>query len=292
MAAKNEMTVNTNDGEMKVCVMNITPKKANEFLCLNQNNRNLRRTRVDMYSRDMSQGNWKSNGVPIVIGNDGELKDGQHRLQACVKSGVTLKNTLVVYLPQKQANCFDIGAARTVRDIAVLSGLYNNPCYLSSNVFSAAHAAIYGIASHRTFSKLALLTEMQKHEDACEFITYRVINKCRNASAKLVRASISGAVFNAFLNGYNLEKLEHFCDVYASGVAKNDEDAVIIKLRDATITLKDNSKEGRQDLYMKAQLALHCYETGENVATLGKNKTEYYAYPDKQIESDDGQLTL
>lgn len=276
---KNEMVVKTTDGEMKVCVMNITPKMANEFLCHNSNNRNIRRTRVDMYSRDMSCGNWKSNGIPIVIGNDGELKDGQHRLQACVKSGITLKNALVVYLPQKQANCFDLGATRNARDIAYFSGLNNNAIYKSFNIFSAVNVAIYGVKSYTSHSKLELLSEMQKHEDACEYIYFNLLNKCRASNAALIKSSISGAVFNAFINGYDLDKLNNFCRVFASGLAKQDEDAIIIKLRDTTITHKDSSKEARYDLYMKAQLALHCYEKGESLAYVGKNKTEFYSYP-------------
>ena len=292
MNAKNEMVVKTKDGEMKICVMDITPKKANELLCLNTNNRIIRNSRVQMYSRDMANGSWKANGVPIVLGNDGELKDGQHRLQACVKSGKTMKNTLVVYLPKIQANCFDLGANRNARDIAKLSGMGDSPVFTCINVYSGVHCAMYGINATRTYSKLELLNEIQKNEEACEFIYHNVITKSRNQSPKLIRASISGAVFNAFLNGYDRDKLEYFCKVYTSGIAKEDKDSVIIKLRDATITLKDSSKESRYDLYMKAQYALNCYDKGEVVTTLGRNKTEFYPFPNKIVECDDGQLSF
>lgn len=292
MAIKNELTVKTTDGNMRVCVMDITPKKAQEFLCLNTNNRILRRSRIDLYTREMNSGNWKENGLPIVIGDDNELKDGQHRLHACIKSGKTLKNTLVVYLPQKQANCFDIGATRNTRDIAMLSGITDIPSFRSFNVHSGVNCALYGIRANRTYSKLEMISEMQQHKEACEFIFYRLIIKSHAQNTKLIKSSVSGAVYNAYLNGYDLDKLENFCNVYASGISKSDEDVAIIKLRDQVITSKDNSKDARYELYMKAQLALHCYENNEVITSLGKNKIEFYPHPSKKTESEEGQLTL
>ena len=291
MAIKNEMSVKTKEGEMKVCIMDITPGKANELLCLNTNNRNMRRSRVDLYTKDMINGNWKANGMPIVIGSDGELKDGQHRLQACVKSKKTLKNTLVVYLPKNQANCFDIGATRNTKDIAMFSGMSDAPIYRSFNIYAAVNNAVNGAKNVASCSKLEILNKIQAHTDACEFILYNIIHKKGAQSTRLIKSAITAAVFNAFLNGYDLTKLENFCNVFTSGIAKEDQDVVIIKLRDLTISMADSSREVRHDLYLKAQYALKCYEDNQIVNYLGKNKIEYYPYPDRQSE-EDVQLSL
>ena len=74
----------------------ITPEIASKYLEKNTNNyRNVLYRRVDAYALEMKNGNWKNNGEAIVFGTDGVLKNGQHRLMACVKSNTPFE-TLVI----------------------------------------------------------------------------------------------------------------------------------------------------------------------------------------------------
>ena len=74
----------------------ITPEIASKYLEKNTNNyRNVRQDRVSAYALEMKNGNWKNNGEAIVFGTDGVLKNGQHRLMACVKSNTPFE-TLVI----------------------------------------------------------------------------------------------------------------------------------------------------------------------------------------------------
>ena len=68
----------------------ITPKIAKELLKLNKGNyRPKHDGAVTKYSKDMLAGLWKKNGEAIVIsGEDGILRNGQHRLNAIIKSGI------------------------------------------------------------------------------------------------------------------------------------------------------------------------------------------------------------
>lgn len=66
----------------------ITPSIAEELLKHNYENNRLRRDGVvRAYANDMKNKNWKS-GIPdmIVIGNDGKVYNGQHRLAAVILS--------------------------------------------------------------------------------------------------------------------------------------------------------------------------------------------------------------
>ena len=281
MASKNEMTIQTDDGEMRISVMNITPKKAKEFLNLNVNNRNLRPDRINVYSAEMAAGNWKSNGIPIIIGNDGELKDGQHRLKACVKSNKTLKNVVVIRLPQTQTNCYDIGAPRTAKDIARFMGLGDVAYLRSNNMFSAVSAAMCGKTyKNKIPSKVGLVYEMQKHPDACIFVNKNLYNIGLAQSIKIRKSVIGGAIFNAFLNGYNREKLERFCDVLAYGICKDDTETPIIRLRDEAMILKSKSRDDRIQIYLMTQAVLKAYNDGQTSVDFKKANDEYYAYPE------------
>ena len=287
MASKikdNEMIVNTTDGEMKICVMDITPKRAGELLNRNVNNRNLRINRINLYSSEMMSGNWKSNGIPIIIGNDGELKDGQHRLKACVKSGKTMKNTLVVYLPKIQANCYDIGASRNATDIAKFMGLDESPMYRNLSLFCAVRFAIDGRDSGYGYSKLQLIEAMQKHQDACEFIYSKFMNLGHVQKNKLRKAPLTATIFNAYLNGCNSEKLERFCKVMAHGLIQDESEEVIINLRDYIFNNNMSDKDSRTKLYFRTQATLYAYEKELTNFNVAKSATEYYPYPDRKPE--------
>lgn len=281
MASKNEMTIHTDDGEMKISVVNITPKKATELLSLNVNNRTLRPDRVNVYSAEMVAGNWKSNGIPIIIGNDGELKDGQHRLRACVKSGKTMKNVIVIHLPQNQTNCYDIGAPRTPKDIARFMGLGDISFLRSNNMYAAINAAMCGTTyKNKIPSKVGLVLEMQKHSDACNFVNTRLYNLGLSQSIKIRKSGIGGAIINAFLNGYDHEKLTRFCEVLADGICKDDTEVPIIRLRDEAMNVKSKSREDRIQMYLMTQASLKAYIDGKTSVDFKKANEEYYTYPE------------
>ena len=68
-------------------VVTIGPKVAQ--YCLDQTNhknRPLSSKKIINYSRDMVKKNWSLTGETIKFGDDGLLKDGQHRLEACVRA--------------------------------------------------------------------------------------------------------------------------------------------------------------------------------------------------------------
>lgn len=47
------------------------------------------------YADQMASGEWKATGQPILFDTEGRLQDGQHRLLACVVSGVTFDSYVV-----------------------------------------------------------------------------------------------------------------------------------------------------------------------------------------------------
>ena len=101
----------------KTCTMNgwydVTPELANYLLGLNVSNyRNLNSNRVNMYASDMVNGKWQKNGEPVVIGKNGILQNGQHRLHGVVKSGTTIQMYLI--FDADVTVVYDGGAQRTL----------------------------------------------------------------------------------------------------------------------------------------------------------------------------------
>lgn len=103
----------------------ITPDKANQILEGNRRNRSMNLRHLARLRVTMEAGEFVYNGQPIQITKDGDLLDGQHRLMACVLSGIPFES-LVIWdaLPAMQET-MDMGKSRTVADVLRLRGHKN-----------------------------------------------------------------------------------------------------------------------------------------------------------------------
>lgn len=103
-------------------IMEITPDIAEYWLTSNGHNRNLRGNVAVAYARDMKNGCWDLNGESIKFSANGELIDGQHRLQAVIISGATIKSLVVFDLPNSTQKTVDTGVKRQYSDQLTLAG--------------------------------------------------------------------------------------------------------------------------------------------------------------------------
>lgn len=100
-------------------LVTITPAYAEALLNNNyEGNRQVRKTRVNELARMMRSGEFVStNGQTIVLGTDGKVYDGQHRLAAIVESGVTLDFfVFTTDEPKKAFLTFDNHSRRSAAD--------------------------------------------------------------------------------------------------------------------------------------------------------------------------------
>lgn len=103
-----------------VKIVTVTPEMAAKWLESNTHNRKLLKTRVQGLARAMTQGDWRLNGDAIRFYEDGRVADGQHRLSACVKSGVSFQTIVIDGLKEDVSPTIDKGATRTTADNFVL----------------------------------------------------------------------------------------------------------------------------------------------------------------------------
>lgn len=83
--------------KMKSEMKTITPTLAKKYLEKRHLMRNPSPRHVALYAEDIREGRWIDNGATIVLGPDGELVDGLHRLMAVVEANKSIKS-LVVWL--------------------------------------------------------------------------------------------------------------------------------------------------------------------------------------------------
>jgi len=105
-----------------VTIETVTPELATEWLGHNVHNRNVRGLLVAKFAEDMAYGAWELNGDAIRFNGGGELVDGQHRLLACVESGVAFPTVVIRGLAASVMPTIDQGAKRTLADVLKLRG--------------------------------------------------------------------------------------------------------------------------------------------------------------------------
>lgn len=115
--------------EPHAAIILITPADAEDLLKRNQgedyHNRPVSTGTVTRYENEMSRG-WRLTGETIIISRSGRLLNGQHRLLACVASGVAFR-TFVAFGVADDAFAFmDKGKKRTASDIFSINGVVDS----------------------------------------------------------------------------------------------------------------------------------------------------------------------
>lgn len=120
-------------------LMEVGPDLACEWLGQNVDNRNLRKTNVDKYGRDMHAGEWYINGSTVVFSTKGVLLDGQHRLHAIVEKQVAVPLLVVRGVVEKAKRTIDDGAKRTMGDRLKIDDIASGNRSILASLLRRAH---------------------------------------------------------------------------------------------------------------------------------------------------------
>jgi hypothetical protein len=103
----------------------VSPEDAKNWLdnC-NSGNRSVNQHRVTSYVNDILNSNWKEDtGECIKFSKKGKLLDGQHRLLAILKSGISINLHIASDLEDSIFNVIDTGKSRGGKDAMKIAGV-------------------------------------------------------------------------------------------------------------------------------------------------------------------------
>lgn len=121
------------DPGVRVEIVDVTPERATEWLARNSNNRKLSPQVVSQYADAMTRGEWNIGNAAIAFDSGENLIDGQHRLQAVIRSGVTIKQMVIQGLAPETQDSMDSGRKRSLEQQLDRYG-YKNPRDLASTL--------------------------------------------------------------------------------------------------------------------------------------------------------------
>jgi hypothetical protein len=102
--------------ELRISLETITPVRAEYFLAKNRNNRGVKEQNIRKLESDLLSGNFKTTHQGIAFDWNDNLIDGQHRLMAIARSGVTAKMYVTYNCNPENFKLIDSGSARTASD--------------------------------------------------------------------------------------------------------------------------------------------------------------------------------
>ena len=221
-------------------VETITPDIAKEMLGVNTNNRNISRQQVELLARTMAQQAWRLNGEAIKFSNTGRLLDGQHRLLACVESGVPFRTLVIRGLPEDTQETMDSGKTRTMANVLELQGRSNTK-QLATVARSIYVSEQHGLEAACTNSMAPTRNELLTFIENTPHLedTLRQASLFYGKSNHLMSTSVAALLYWT-LNEIDSDACERFFDMLATGANLNEGNPILV-LRN---TLFDINKRG------------------------------------------------
>jgi hypothetical protein len=244
----------------QVTIETITPEQASNYLGDSiGTQRTIKETLVLRLIHDLKNDNWELNGAAICFGPNGELLDGQHRLIACMRSGIPIRTVVVRGLPPSSFATIDSGIARSLADVLHTLG------YIHCTAMSSVLRRLVAYRTHDNFmdhSRIAKVTVadalqlLENQSDLPEFIRTELTDNRK----LLLTPSIYLTIMAILRDTAYAETSKEFFDEVFNDLVLNPQygnpahllRARLIKARLATV--KD-----KMSTYMKAALTIKAW---------------------------------
>lgn len=168
----------------------VTPTLAAAWLNRGGKNRLLNPRRVEAMAQAMRRGEWKLTYEAIKLDEEGQVRDGQHRLHAIVKSGTPVLTAVVRGVGE---DAFDVMGSGTRRSIADVLGIHD---YTSGSAVGAAVRLLMAYERYGEFERTS--AEMQVLVTPITVLNYLKIHTDVEAGVQLgkrvKRAGLVGGV--------------------------------------------------------------------------------------------------
>lgn len=165
----------------------VTPEIAKNYLRFNPKNRVISEKNLLLLSKEMIEGVFLENGESIVFDKNSELKDGQHRLLAIIKSGKSYFIPIVRGVEPESMATYDTGKNRTAGDVLSINGFkYSNQIsglITSINMYSLKNSKAANLNGNRKEQNLTNQRILAICQENYDWLKDNVIN-CKEISRK------------------------------------------------------------------------------------------------------------
>jgi len=252
---------------MRIRVIRLTPKKAQELLDNRAPNRRLDEAYAHRLAGAIVEGKWVANGETIKINEDGQMEDGQHRCRAVVIANTSVSAALATGIPA-QAGTFesiDTGKKRTGGQMLGRAG---------EKHYNALAAAAGWMWRHKS-GKVASF-ESPRHDQLMDVIDKHPglrysANFC--TCARTVMSHGLATFVHYLLSEKDCERANRFMDMLGSGehLSKSNGTSAILRLREELRS--DRDRRTRKHAYVIAALCIKAWNAWVNGKRVARKVT-------------------
>lgn len=209
--------------KMHTQIMTVSPALAQEWLKKNTFNRRVSPLTVSKYASDMASGKWTINHQGIAFDDKGVLVDGQHRLYAVVKAGVSV-DMMVTWGASRIG--VDELRARSAQDVIAFGGLSD---WLSRTSIQIAKAMIEISSGSRASaaSTSSVVEFAERNKEAIQFIDSTYTDKSKGIGMAISRGTFAIAYYHV-----DKDNLARMIRVLSSGIPKGEHETAAVRLRE------------------------------------------------------------
>jgi hypothetical protein len=249
----------------------ITPEIATKYLGRNfERNRNLKKTWVFRLEKTMRDGEFYTTHQGIAFDEEGNLVDGQNRLQAIANSGVSVWVWVIRGINHKAVRAFDRGLNRTITDqIRITTNLE-----IKQDHIAVARAMLAGSNTSLVNSASCdhdVMAICEAHWEPIEFVAKHRRKNCP--------AFVRGVVARAY---YYIEKdiLERFLHVLANGIPADPTESAAVRLKAWLSNPKSNIGTFRSSGILRTISALDAFSEKRPLAHLYEASSDPWPLPE------------
>jgi hypothetical protein len=255
---------------IKTQITTITASKAKELLGNNTRNRRISQGNLEAIKMSLTRGEWELNGEAIKVAQDGTILDGQHRLMACVETGISFKTILVTGLEHKTQTTMDTGKTRTPANVLELNGFKNavtlaavTSAIIRSEQYTLRAAVIEAAGSSYPLTRKQILQRAQDEPALVE-----VTSQARKYGPIGLPGKVAGLAIYTF-SKIDPEDSEFFFRKLYTGEAL-DRGNPILTLRNTLQAIKNDVRGERNQVYLLALTikAWNKFRDGESMMKL------------------------
>jgi hypothetical protein len=258
---------------MKTRTETITPELAEEYLKHNWNNRTLNWRTVARFADDMENKRWHLTHQGIGFANNGELIDGQHRLQAIVRSGVAVEMQVTRDMESVARLNIDMQGARSqAHSISIATGerISNSDMATAKNLISLLHG-------RNKLTPSQLIPHLDELRPGIDYANKIYPTKVQFLGAAPVKAAFVAAYYYE----PDLAPIERFSLILSGKDYPQDQsESAAAKLRERILQLGSLTAFSQRMMGMFMSMrAIKLFRQGQKVSRLATPSKAEYPYP-------------
>lgn len=257
----------------------VTPAMAQDWLSRNVGNRGINQSRVDLFVRLIRDGKFHLTHQGVAFYADGDLADGQTRLSAIVKAGLSVLMFVTHGLQRSAIHAIDGGRPRSLHDVCHFLGVglsknhvavcrvlwqqYDLQCRDNASTWNC------NSVDSDSFAKFAIA--------ASEAISFSIPAwKKKGLTHACYVASVASAWFTQ-----DRDRLNRFKQLICDGVGAERHETAAITLRDFLLTspLLNGGNKARQEIFVRSCTALRAFLEARPLSKLYARRESVFDIP-------------